>query len=144
MDKDRPWVAADCVVFDYRDRLLLIRRKHEPFKGQYALPGGFIEIGETTEDAARRELQEETGVRGETLRLIGVYSDPKRDPRHHCISIAYLTIVQDAAVVAGDDAAAAEFVADWHGLSLAFDHNKILQDALALLALRTAVKPPLI
>ena len=134
MDKDRPWVAADCVAFDHRDRLLLIRRKHEPFKGQYALPGGFVEIGETTEGAARRELQEETGIKAEALRLIGVYSDPKRDPRHHCISIAYLTVVQDVQVRAGDDAAAAEFVADWHHLSLAFDHNKILQDALTLLA----------
>src|SRR5258706_15962556 len=134
MDKDRPWVAADCVVFDHRDRLLLIRRKNVPFKGQYALPGGFIELGETTESAARRELQEETGVTAGSLRLIGVYSDPNRDPRHHCISIAYLTLVHDEKGTAGDDAASAEFVENWHNLALAFDHNEILQDALKLRA----------
>jgi 8-oxo-dGTP diphosphatase len=134
MRDDRPWVAADCVVFDHRERLLLIRRKNKPFKGQYALPGGFVEVGETTENAARRELQEETGVRGEAMRLIGVYSDPDRDPRHHCISIAYLTLVRDLEPVAGDDAAAAQFVENWQGLSLAFDHNNILRDALELLA----------
>ncbi len=60
MDKDRPWVAADCVVFDHCDRLLLIRRRNEPFKGQYALPGGFIEVGETTEDG---------GIQSPTRRL---------------------------------------------------------------------------
>src|SRR3954468_11440893 len=134
MDKDRPWVAADCVVFDRRDRLLLIRRKNAPFQGQYALPGGFVELGETTENAARRELQEETGVMAQSLILIGVYSDPQRDPRHHCISIAYLTLVREAQATAGDDAAEAEFVEDWQTLSLAFDHNRIVQDALKLLA----------
>ena len=132
MDEDRPWVAADCVVFDHRDRLLLIRRKNEPFKGQYALPGGFIELEETTENAARRELLEETGVTAESLRLIGVYSDPNRDPRHHCISIAYLTVAHEARALSGDDAETAEFVEHWLNLPLAFDHNKILQDALKL------------
>jgi len=132
MDEDRPWVAADCVVFDHRNRLLLIRRKNEPFKGQYALPGGFIELEETTENAARRELLEETGVRAESLRLIGVYSDPGRDPRYHCISIAYLAVAHEARALAGDDAETAEFVEHWLNLALAFDHNKILQDALKL------------
>jgi 8-oxo-dGTP diphosphatase len=132
MEKDRPWVAADCVVFDHRGRLLLIRRKNEPFKGHHALPGGFIELGETTENAARRELKEETGVKAEAMRLIGVYSDPHRDPRHHCISIAYMTLVHDVEPMAGDDAATAEFVENWHSLPLAFDHSQILRDALKL------------
>jgi 8-oxo-dGTP diphosphatase len=123
-------VAVDCVVFDGEDRLLLIRRKNDPFKGQYAFPGGFVELGETTEAAALRELEEETGIRAHRLELIGVYSDPARDPRHHCISIAYLTHVEGAIPRAGDDAAAAEFVAAWRNLPLAFDHNKILADAL--------------
>jgi 8-oxo-dGTP diphosphatase len=140
MKEDKPWIAADCVVFDTSDRLLLIRRKNEPYKGCYAFPGGFVEIGETTEKAALRELKEETGVTAGGLQLIGVYSDPRRDPRHHCISIAYLALVQDAVATAGDDAAAAEFVSNWRGLSLAFDHNTILSDALALRA-RVARRP---
>jgi 8-oxo-dGTP diphosphatase len=70
--------------------VLLIRRKNPPFQGQFALPGGFVDIGETTEAAALRELKEETGIDGSSPRLIGVYSDPTRDPRGHTIGIAYL------------------------------------------------------
>ena len=66
MNEDRPWIAADCVVFDTHDRLLLIRRKNEPFKGCYAVPGGFVEVSETTEVAALRELKEETGLKRKT------------------------------------------------------------------------------
>ncbi len=124
-----PSVAVDCVVFDDRDRLLLIRRKNPPFAGQFALPGGFVDYGETTEAAARRELLEETGLVARDLRLIGVYSDPKRDPRGHTIGIAYLTTIEDGAPVAGDDAAEAEFRSDWRELDLAFDHNEIVRDA---------------
>jgi 8-oxo-dGTP diphosphatase len=127
---DQPWIAADCVVFDAQDRLLLIRRKNPPFQGQYALPGGFVELGETTEAAALRELKEETGIDAREPELIGVYSDPNRDPRHHCISTAYLVFVHEAKPIAGDDAAAAEFVDKWNELTLAFDHEKIVQDAL--------------
>ncbi|MGD9925841.1 MAG: NUDIX domain-containing protein [Pseudorhodoplanes sp.] len=124
-----PAVTADCVVFDDRDRLLLIRRRHPPFAGQFALPGGFVDYGETTEAAARRELMEETGLVARELRLIGVYSDPKRDPRGHTIGIAYLATAEDGAPVAGDDAAEAAFRADWRALDLAFDHNEIVRDA---------------
>jgi len=134
MEQDRPWISADAVVFDSRDRLLLIRRKNEPFRGCYAFPGGFVEVGETTESAAKRELKEETAIDADNPRLIGVYSDPHRDPRHHSITIAYLLFVDDAVPIAGDDAAAAEFVADWASLTLAFDHNTILKDALDLRA----------
>jgi len=130
MDQDRPWIAADCVVFDAHERLLLIRRKDEPYKGRYAFPGGFMNVGETVEEAALRELKEETGIEGRDPQLIGVYSDPARDPRHHTISVAYLVFVHEAVAIAGDDAASAEFVENWNGLSLAFDHNRILQDAL--------------
>jgi 8-oxo-dGTP diphosphatase len=69
-------LAAECVVFDAKGRVLLIRRGHPPFKGKFALPGGFVEVGETVEDACRRELMEETGVKAGRLELIGVYSDP--------------------------------------------------------------------
>jgi 8-oxo-dGTP diphosphatase len=132
MPKKQPALAADAVVFDRSDRLLLIRRKNAPFKGRYALPGGFVEVGETVEAAAARELHEETGLRPRSQRLIGVYSDPKRDPRGHIVSVAYLMRVDGAEPKAGDDAQAAEFVAHWRGKKLAFDHNKIVADALTL------------
>jgi 8-oxo-dGTP diphosphatase len=78
-----PRLATDCVVFDGRGRALLVRRANPPFKGSYALPGGFVEIGETVETACRRELLEETGVIARRLKLVGVYADPHRDPRGH-------------------------------------------------------------
>src|SRR5947208_2125026 len=133
MKLEQPWLAVDCVVFDEQDKLLLIRRKNPPFQGQYALPGGFIEYGETVETAAARELTEETGLVPAKLELVGVYSDPDRDPRRHVISIAYLARVTHYASRAGDDATHAEFVGDWTSLQLAFDHNKIVSDARALL-----------
>lgn len=129
-----PALTVDAVVFDARGGLLLIRRKFPPFKGRYALPGGFVEIGETVETAAARELHEETGLRCKSLRLVGIYSDPKRDPRRHTVSVAFLVQIAGKKPQAGDDADAAEFVADWHRKTLAFDHNKIVTDALKLTA----------
>jgi 8-oxo-dGTP diphosphatase len=134
MEHRQPALAADCVVFDPQGRLLLIRRKNPPFQGQYALPGGFVEYGETTEQAAARELAEETGLTAVALSLVGVYSDPGRDPRQHIVSIAYLVRVADFVPRAGDDAAGAEFVANWQRETLAFDHNRIVAGALALVA----------
>ncbi len=124
-----PALTTDCVVFDGRGRLLLIRRKNPPFQGAYALPGGFVEIGETTETGCRRELSEETGLKVGELTLVGVYSDPDRDPRGHTCSIAYLANVASAEPVAGDDAAAAEWVDNWREQKLAFDHARIIADA---------------
>jgi 8-oxo-dGTP diphosphatase len=129
MDAKHPSLAVDCVVFDPRGRLLLIRRKHPPFGGQYALPGGYVEYGETTEHAAARELAEETGLVAADVSLIGVYSDPNRDPRGHVVSIAYRVAVTAYVLRAGDDAADAEFVANWEALDLAFDHRNIVNDA---------------
>ena len=127
-----PLLTADCVAFDRRGRLLLIRRKHPPFVGRYALPGGFVDVGETVEEACRRELHEETGVEAGTLTLIGIYSDPGRDPRFHTASAAYLTRLDAAEPAAGDDAAAAEWVKDWRSLDLAFDHRRIIEDAVRM------------
>jgi 8-oxo-dGTP diphosphatase len=129
-----PALATDCVVFDPAGRVLLIKRKFEPFKGQYALPGGFVEIGETVDDACRRELREETGIVAGMLELVGVYSDPKRDPRGHTCSVAYLAQVATAKLTAGDDAAAAEWVEDWRREKLAFDHADIIADAVTVRA----------
>jgi 8-oxo-dGTP diphosphatase len=130
MDTKLPLLTVDCVVFDRAGRLLLIRRKNPPFRGQYALPGGFVDYGETTEHAAARELAEETALAAVSLSLIGVYSDPKRDPRGHTVSIAYRVEVAGFDVRAGDDAAEAAFVTDWQGAELAFDHRTIVDDAL--------------
>jgi 8-oxo-dGTP diphosphatase len=124
-----PLLAADCVVFDARGRVLLVRRKNPPFRGQYAIPGGFVEIGETVEEASRRELKEETGLEVGALRLVGVYADPKRDPRGHTCSVVFLGRTTRTKIAAGDDAAAAEWVEDWRKLDLAFDHAKVLADA---------------
>ena len=131
---ETPALTADCVVFDSQDRVLLIRRGRPPFEGDYALPGGFVEVGETVEDACRRELKEETGIEVRDLKLVGVYSDPKRDPRGHTCSVAYLAQVATAKLTAGDDAAAAEWVEDWRREKLAFDHADIIADAATLRA----------
>jgi 8-oxo-dGTP diphosphatase len=127
-----PLLTVDAVVLDRAGRLLLIRRKNAPFAGQYALPGGFVDPGETVETACRRELLEETGLTAGRLRLIGVYSDPKRDPRGPTCSVAFLATVSKCESVAGDDAAAVAWVADWRKGALAFDHREIAADAVRL------------
>jgi 8-oxo-dGTP diphosphatase len=130
MEQKKPALSVDAIVFDAQDRLLLVRRKYPPFKGRHALPGGFVEYGEPVEAAVARELFEETGLKLKSRRLVGVYSDPKRDPRGHNVSVAFLVGVAAGKPRAGDDAAAAQFVADWQTKKLAFDHDKILADAL--------------
>jgi 8-oxo-dGTP diphosphatase len=130
MNARNPSLAVDCVVFDRVGRLLLIRRKNPPFRGQYALPGGYVDYGETTEHAAARELAEETGLVAASVSLIGVYSDPQRDPRGHVVSIAYRIDTTGHDPRAGDDAAAAAFVEDWETVDLAFDHRRIVADAV--------------
>lgn len=130
-----PLLVTDAVVFDARGRVLLIRRGNPPFKGHYALPGGFVDVGETVEAACRRELLEEAGVEIGRLTLVGVYSDPNRDPRGHSVSTAFMGRVRPgSSAVAGDDAAAVEWVNDWRRLELAFDHAQILKDAAKLKA----------
>jgi 8-oxo-dGTP diphosphatase len=127
-----PALITDCAVFEPDGRVLLVRRKHEPFAGFYALPGGFVDIGETVESACCREVQEETGVpvTPEQLHLIGVYSDPARDPRGHSVSIAYgTTLEREVKPEPGSDAESAEWITDWRKIRLAFNHAEILADA---------------
>lgn len=130
LDIETPKLAADCVVFLPKG-LLLIRRLHPPFQGGYALPGGFVDVGETVEAACARELLEETGLEAapDALRLVGIYSDPKRDPRGHCVSAAFTVRLADGSPKAGDDAAEVELIADWRSVTLAFDHAKVIADA---------------
>lgn len=128
---ERPFLTVDCVVI-HDGSVVLIRRAYEPFKGWYALPGGFVEVGETVEDACRRETREETGLVVQNLQLIGVYSDPARDPRRHTVSVAFLARADISSLKAGDDASSAELVSDWQNAQVAFDHKKILTDAWRL------------
>jgi 8-oxo-dGTP diphosphatase len=129
-----PLLTVDCVVLDAEGRVLLIRRGRPPFVGAYAFPGGFVDVGETVQSAAKRELMEETGVKAGKLALVGVYSDPSRDPRGHTVSVVFLTRVRSAKAKAGDDAAAVEWVKPGPRLVMAFDHRAILRDALRIAA----------
>jgi 8-oxo-dGTP diphosphatase len=131
-----PVLAADAVVrtvVDGMPHVLLVRRAREPFRGQLAIPGGKVVRGEPPHLAALRELQEETGLVGHSPVLLGVYGAPDRDPRTHVVSIAYCVTVDDfSTLAAGTDATEAVWLPAMNiGLAqLAFDHLRILQDAL--------------
>ena len=124
-----PAIAADCVVFGYDGKelqLLLIERKNDPCKGMWAFPGGFMEINETAEAAARRELNEETGVEVPALMPFGSFSTVRRDPRERVVSIAYYTVVEPTATTGGDDARMAAWFPIGELPPLAFDHDEML------------------
>jgi len=124
-----PSITVDGVLFK-DSKILLIKRKNPPFESMWALPGGFVEYGETTEDAVVREVEEETGLQCTISQLLGVYSDPSRDPRGHTISIVYIVERKNGTVSGGDDAAEAAFH-PLHSLpDLSFDHDKIIKDAI--------------
>ena len=124
-----PFLAVDCVAFNSMSKILVIKRKFPPFKGMFALPGGFVDVGEKVEDACRREMREETCVDVDRLYLFGVFSDPGRDPRGHTVSIAFATLLNKVSPVAGDDASEVKWLSDWSNTTFAFDHKKIIQEA---------------
>lgn len=126
----RPFACDMVLVED--GKILLIKRGREPFAGQWATPGGRIEEGETAEECAKREMKEETGLDVEILRLVGIYSDPKRDPRG-IIAAAYLVRRLGGEVKGGDDAAEAKWFELGNLPKLCTDHGKIVADALSLL-----------
>lgn len=130
---ETPLLTVDCVVVDPDRGALMVRRKNPPYKGYLALPGGFVEIGETVEQAARRELAEETGMKATNLSLVGVYSKPDRDPRGHVCSVAFLARVESAEAEAGDDAEAVAWIKNIDDVEIAFDHREIITDALNLI-----------
>ena len=133
-DYPRPTVTVDAVVFreDHGEwQVVLIRRKQEPFAGAWALPGGFVEMDETLETAAARELEEEAGLRGIALHQLCAFSDPKRDPRGRSISIAFAGLAgAHHRLAAGDDAADARWFPKDALPALAFDHADILRCAI--------------
>ena len=130
---ETPLVTVDAVIIFENDKLVLIRRKNPPFQGDYALPGGFVDIGETVENACIREAKEETNIDVKIKKLIGVYSDPKRDPRGHVVTIAFLCEpkTKNEKPKAQDDAASLEIVplSKVASLKIAFDHKKIVKDS---------------
>ena len=128
-----PAVTTDCVILTFHEdrlKLLLIRRGVEPYKGQWALPGGFIKMNESAEECARRELREETGVTGCKIKQFHTFSAPSRDPRERVITIAFYALMKWQKATGADDA---EF-ADWIPLDqlppLAFDHADIIRHAI--------------
>ncbi|MEM7821417.1 MAG: NUDIX hydrolase [Candidatus Aenigmatarchaeota archaeon] len=124
-------VAVDAVVI-HRGRVLLLKRKTQPFKGSYALPGGFVIPGEKTKEACIREVKEETGLEVKILDLIGIYDSPNRDPRGHVISIAYFCKPIGNRVKARREAEEVDFfpIKEALKLNLGFDHRKILIDIM--------------
>ena len=134
-DYPRPCVTTDCLVFrkiDSEWSVLLIERGNEPFKGCWALPGGFLEMEEDLDTCAARELQEETGLTGIDLHQLYAFGAPDRDPRHRTISVAYWGVDNtERQVVGSDDAVEARWFALDKLPSLAFDHEQILQKALS-------------
>ncbi len=126
-----PALATDA-VWIRGGKILLVRRGRPPFRGMSALPGGFVELTETVEQAVARELREETGLVARPWRLVGVYSGPDRDPRKPTTSVVYLMRGRGGRPRGGDDAAAAEWVPLDRVGPLAFDHALIVRDALRL------------
>ena len=132
----RASVTADAVLFAEKEGqmyVLLIQRGNDPYKGYWAFPGGFLNMDETVARCAERELEEETGIVLTGMQLVGVYSDVERDPRGRVITAAYAAMTTMPEATAADDAAAAK----WWSLNelppLAFDHDKILADAMRVL-----------
>ena len=135
----RPWrgpaLTVDA-VWIHRGHLLVVRRGRPPFRGMWALPGGFVEPEETVEAAVVRELREETGLRAAAGPLVGVYSGPDRDPRKPTATVAFLIRGRPRSPRAGDDASATVWLPIEAARPLAFDHEQIVRDARRLIARR--------
>ena len=125
-----PSLTVDIFIYNENHEFILIKRKNDPFKDHWALPGGFVDYGETTENAAIREAKEETSIDIESVQLFNVYSDPDRDPRRHTVSIVYLAHGNFDDAKADDDAKDIDvFSFDvLEEKKLAFDHEKILTE----------------
>lgn len=133
----RPAVTVDMLVFKKTTnglQLLLIQRDHEPFQGFWAIPGGFMDMDETLEEAANRELAEETGLQNIAMEQLKVYSSLDRDPRHRTVSVAFVGFLTNKQQIkAGDDARQAQWFSINRLPSLAFDHAQIITDAVSII-----------
>lgn len=143
-DYPHPAVTTDCVIFGFDGsnlKVLLIERGIEPFKGKWALPGGFLKMDETAEEGALRELEEETGLTNAYIRQFHTFTEPGRDPRERVITIAHYALVRLQEVKGGDDAAQARWFAMDEIPPLAFDHDRILRLAQKMLRERIHFEP---
>ena len=139
-----PAVTADCVIFGFDGvgiKVLLIQRGGEPYKDKWAFPGGFMNIDETIEECAKRELEEETGLKTTSVEQFHTFSDVNRDPRERVITVAHYALVRLEEVKGGDDARSAQWFAMNEIPSLAFDHDRILRMALNRLKERICFEP---
>ena len=127
-----PSLTADIFIFDEDFNFILIKRKNDPYKDYWALPGGFVEYGESVENAAIREAKEETSIDVELIDLVNVYSKPDRDPRGHTITVAYTAKGDLSNRKADDDAKDIGIfnASELDEIPLAFDHDKIIRDCL--------------
>lgn len=127
-----PLLTVDAVIIGKDGRsIILVKRLNPPFKDYYALPGGFVEVGERLEEALRREVREETGLEVEVEKVIGIYDEPDRDPRGHVVTVAYLCREVGGELRASTDAKEAKrfTLEEAASIKLAFDHERILRDA---------------
>ena len=140
----RPSVTTDCVIFGYDGKdlkLLLVERGIPPFKGMWALPGGYLQMDEDAIDGAKRELFEETGLRDAYIEQFRTFSAVDRDPRGRVITIAHLALVRISEVKGGDDAAKAQWFPLKDVPQLAFDHDMILREAMKALRQKIHFEP---
>jgi 8-oxo-dGTP diphosphatase len=122
-------MLATDVIIRCQGGVVLVRRKNEPYRGKWVLPGGFVRYGEKVESAAVREVREETGLKVKLGKLLGVYSDPERDPRGHVVSICFLASRAGGKLKAASDAAGVKIFKKIPWDELGFDHANILKDA---------------
>lgn len=134
MRTSKIFVTVDAVIFKEAGNdhhILLIQRKNDPFKGQWALPGGFVDEHEDLKDAAMRELEEETSLKVTEMEQLGAFGKPHRDPRHHTVSVAYMGFAAgDDEVKGADDANDARWFSILRLPELAFDHTDIINEAI--------------
>ena len=143
-DYPHPAVTTDCVIFGFDGsdlKVLLIERGIEPFKGKWALPGGFLKMDETAQEGALRELEEETGMNNAYIRQFHTFTEPGRDPRERVITIAHYALVRLQEAKGGDDAAQARWFTMDEIPPLAFDHDRILRMAQKMLRERIHFEP---
>ena len=128
----KPALTTDGIIIN-KGKILLIKRKNPPFRGYYALPGGFVKYGEKTEDAAVREVKEETSLNTKVKRLVGVYSKPGRDPRGHTVTVTYELTSNNMRAAPRSDALEVKFFPLNRLPKLAFDHKDMINDYLKLI-----------
>jgi 8-oxo-dGTP diphosphatase len=129
-----PLLTVDTVTLCDDKFIVLVKRRNDPYKGSWALPGGFVEYGETVESAAMRETKEETGLEVELDKLVGVYSDPERDPRGHMVSVCFLAHKTGGTLKAASDAAEVQHlkIGEISKIQLAFDHEDMIEKAMKI------------